>query len=165
MDKNNVLWIGTFKGLRILYNTSNFFTEETIQTEPIVILEDGLPKELLELQFITDIIVDGSNASILWDETNDEFDFSHAINIPKLNVSDSSGTAYKALTVQSSNVNSDAGISLIGGGGSDLRLQQPYNSAGLFFYDVTKPKIICLCLGDVSAINPPKHPQLRQLNK
>jgi hypothetical protein len=83
------------------------------------------------------IIVDGSNASILWDETNDEFDFSHAINIPKLNVSDSSGTAYKALTVQSSNVNSDAGISLIGGGGSDFRLQQPYNSAGLFFYDVT----------------------------
>lgn len=61
LDKNNVLWIGTFKGLRILYNTSNFFTEETIQTEPIVILEDGLPKELLELQFITDIIVDGSN--------------------------------------------------------------------------------------------------------
>jgi hypothetical protein len=55
----------------------------------------------------------------------------------KLNVSDSSGTAYKALTVQSSNVNSDAGISLIGGGGSDFRLQQPYNSAGLFFYDVT----------------------------
>ena len=61
LDKNNVLWIGTFKGLRILYNTSNFFTEETIQTEPIIILEDGLPKELLELQFITDIIVDGSN--------------------------------------------------------------------------------------------------------
>ena len=61
LDKNNVLWIGTFKGLRILYNMSNFFTEETIQTEPIVILEDGLPKELLELQFITDIIVDGSN--------------------------------------------------------------------------------------------------------
>jgi len=55
----------------------------------------------------------------------------------KLHVSDSSGTAYKALTVQSSNVNSDAGISLIGGGGSDFRLQQPYGSAGLFFYDVT----------------------------
>lgn len=61
IDKNNVLWIGTQKGLRILYNTANFFTEESIQTEPIIILEDGLPKELLELQFITDIIVDGSN--------------------------------------------------------------------------------------------------------
>ena len=30
-------------------------------TSPIIILEDGLPKELLELQFITKIIVDGSN--------------------------------------------------------------------------------------------------------
>ena len=61
LDKNNVLWIGTYKGLRILYNTANFFTEEVISTEPIIILEDGLPKELLELQFITEIIVDGSN--------------------------------------------------------------------------------------------------------
>ena len=55
----------------------------------------------------------------------------------KLYVSDSSASAYKALTVKSSNANSDVGISLIGGGGSDFRLQQPYNSAGLFFYDVT----------------------------
>lgn len=61
LDNNNVLWIGTYKGLRILYNTANFFTEEVIRTEPIIILEDGLPKELLELQFITEIIVDGSN--------------------------------------------------------------------------------------------------------
>ena len=61
LDNNDVLWIGTYKGLRILYNTANFFTEEVISTEPIIILEDGLPKELLELQFITKIIVDGSN--------------------------------------------------------------------------------------------------------
>lgn len=61
LDQNNVLWIGTYKGLRILYNTANFFTEETISTSPIVILEDGLPRELLELQFINKIIVDGSN--------------------------------------------------------------------------------------------------------
>jgi len=61
LDKNNVLWIGTYKGLRILYNTTNFFTEEVLTTQPIIILEDGLPKELLELQFITEIIVDGSN--------------------------------------------------------------------------------------------------------
>ena len=26
LDQNNVLWIGTYKGLRILYNTANFFT-------------------------------------------------------------------------------------------------------------------------------------------
>ena len=61
LDKNNVLWIGTYRGLRVLYNTSNFFTEEVVRTEPIIILEDGLPQELLAQQFISDIIVDGSN--------------------------------------------------------------------------------------------------------
>jgi len=61
LDKNNVLWIGTYRGLRVLYNTSSFFTEEIVRTEPIIILEDGLPQELLSQQFISDIIVDGSN--------------------------------------------------------------------------------------------------------
>ena len=62
IDKNNVLWIGTYRGLRVLYNTSNFFSEGVIvRTEPIIILEDGLPQELLAQQFISDIIVDGSN--------------------------------------------------------------------------------------------------------
>lgn len=61
MDRNNVLWIGTYKGLRLYYNTANIFTDENPRTEPIIILEEGLPKELLELQYITEIIVDGSN--------------------------------------------------------------------------------------------------------
>ncbi|MDB9954700.1 ABC transporter substrate-binding protein [Flavobacteriaceae bacterium] len=61
LDKNNVLWIGTYGGLRVLYNTSSFFTEEIVRTEPIIILEEGLPQELLAQQFISDIIVDGSN--------------------------------------------------------------------------------------------------------
>lgn len=61
VDKNNVLWIGTYRGLRVLYNTSNFFSNNSVRTEPIIIIEDGLPKELLAQQFITDIIVDGSN--------------------------------------------------------------------------------------------------------
>ena len=61
LDKNNVLWIGTYRGLRVLYNTSNFFSEDMVRTESIIILEEGLPKELLAQQFITDIKVDGSN--------------------------------------------------------------------------------------------------------
>ncbi|MFG6687975.1 ABC transporter substrate-binding protein [Mariniflexile sp. HNIBRBA6329] len=60
LDKRNQLWIGTFRGLRVLYNTSNFF-EEDIKVDEIVILEDGIAKELLFQQFITDIEVDGSN--------------------------------------------------------------------------------------------------------
>tara|TARA_R110002049_G_scaffold90686_2_gene227105 strand:+ start:24305 stop:26650 length:2346 start_codon:yes stop_codon:yes gene_type:complete len=61
LDKRNQLWIGTFKGLRVLYNTSNFFTDENARAEEIIILEDGIAKELLYEQFVSDIEVDGSN--------------------------------------------------------------------------------------------------------
>ncbi|MBN4070532.1 ABC transporter substrate-binding protein [Olleya sp. AH-315-F22] len=61
LDNRNQLWIGTIRGLRVLYNTSNFFTDDNVRTEAIIILEDGIPKELLDEQFISDIKVDGSN--------------------------------------------------------------------------------------------------------
>jgi hypothetical protein len=61
IDNRNQLWIGTDIGLRVLYNTSNFFADDEVTAEPIIILEDGIPKELLEEQFISDIRVDGSN--------------------------------------------------------------------------------------------------------
>lgn len=61
LDNRNQLWIGTIKGLRVLFNTSNFFTDDNVRAEAIIILEDGIPKELLEQQFVSDIKVDGSN--------------------------------------------------------------------------------------------------------
>ncbi len=61
IDNRNQLWIGTIKGLRVLYNTSNFFDNESVSTQPIIILEDGIPKELLQFQYISDIKVDGGN--------------------------------------------------------------------------------------------------------
>ncbi|APY11144.1 ABC transporter substrate-binding protein [Seonamhaeicola sp. S2-3] len=61
IDKQNQLWIGTLKGLRVLYNTSNFFEDDDVQVEEIIIEEDGIAKELLFQQFVTDIEVDGSN--------------------------------------------------------------------------------------------------------
>ena len=61
VDNNNHLWIGTVQGLRVLYNTSNFFDASVVTTQKIVILEDGIPRELLEQQYITDIEVDGAN--------------------------------------------------------------------------------------------------------
>ncbi|WP_298238736.1 two-component regulator propeller domain-containing protein [uncultured Algibacter sp.] len=69
MDNRNQLWIGTFKGLRVLYNTTNFFDEEFTKVDEVIILEDGIAKELLFEQFITDIKVDGSNNK--WIGTND----------------------------------------------------------------------------------------------
>lgn len=61
IDNSGQLWIGTGFGLRVLFNTSGFFDDENIVVEPIIFLEDGLARELLENQAITDIEVDGSN--------------------------------------------------------------------------------------------------------
>jgi hypothetical protein len=61
IDTKNQLWIGTAKGLRVLYNVNNFQTESQLTTESIIITEDNLAQELLYQQFITDIEVDGAN--------------------------------------------------------------------------------------------------------
>lgn len=61
VDNNNQLWIGTTKGLRVLSNVNNFFTEDQMTSKPIIILEDNLAQELMYEQFITDIVVDGAN--------------------------------------------------------------------------------------------------------
>ncbi|MCF6306581.1 MAG: T9SS type A sorting domain-containing protein [Flavobacteriaceae bacterium] len=61
-DNQNRLWIGTRKGLRVLFSAGNFFEDGAdIESQPIIILENGVPQELLFLQSITDIEVDGSN--------------------------------------------------------------------------------------------------------
>lgn len=61
IDSRNQLWIGTIKGLRVLFNTSNFVEDPNPDVNEIVILENGIPTELLANQFITDIKVDGSD--------------------------------------------------------------------------------------------------------
>ena len=61
LDNNNQLWIGTDRGLRVLFNTSNFTTDPNPSVNTIVILDDGIGTELLSNQSITDIEVDGSN--------------------------------------------------------------------------------------------------------
>jgi len=61
LDNRNRLWVGTDRGLRVLYNTANFFTDDNVRVEEIIILEDGTASELLFQQYISDIEVDGSN--------------------------------------------------------------------------------------------------------
>jgi ligand-binding sensor domain-containing protein len=61
-DSQNRLWIGTVKGLRIIYSPGSFFEEGTTpESQSIIIVEDGVPQELLYEQTIADIEVDGSN--------------------------------------------------------------------------------------------------------
>lgn len=61
IDNNNRLWIGTGKGLRVLPGVDRFLTENTLTTNPIIIMEDGLAQELMYEQGIIDIVVDGAN--------------------------------------------------------------------------------------------------------
>ncbi|MEO1031261.1 MAG: two-component regulator propeller domain-containing protein [Bacteroidota bacterium] len=61
VDNRNQLWVGTFLGLRVLFNTSGFYDDPNPTLSSIIVLEDGIPQELLEGETITDIEVDGSN--------------------------------------------------------------------------------------------------------
>ena len=61
VDRSGTLWIGTRRGLRLLFSPSSIFENPQISTNAIIILQDGIPQELLNDQVITDIIVDGSN--------------------------------------------------------------------------------------------------------
>jgi len=61
IDNRNQIWIGTRKGLRVIQSVDSFFEDKSLVANPIIILEDGLGQELLNGQFITDIVVDGAN--------------------------------------------------------------------------------------------------------
>jgi hypothetical protein len=61
VDNRNQLWIGTFKGLRIINSIDRFVTESELSTTNIVIQEGDLAQELFFQQVIQDIKVDGSN--------------------------------------------------------------------------------------------------------
>jgi streptogramin lyase len=63
VDNRNQVWIGTLKGLRVLFNPGGLFQENAnVDAQPIIILDpDGVPQELLFQQSITDIEVDGAN--------------------------------------------------------------------------------------------------------
>ncbi|MFL1012453.1 type IX secretion system anionic LPS delivery protein PorZ [Flavisericum labens] len=61
LDNRSQLWIGTERGIRVLYNTGNFFDDNSPEVDEIIIEEDGVAKELLFQQYISDIKVDGAN--------------------------------------------------------------------------------------------------------
>lgn len=60
-DDNNRIWIGTNAGLVVFNNANNVFNANIIDAEPVVILENGVPRRLLGDQAVTSIVVDGAN--------------------------------------------------------------------------------------------------------
>lgn len=61
VDNKNQVWIGTFKGLRIINSADRFLSENSLTATNIVIQEGDLAQELFYQQFIQDIYVDGAN--------------------------------------------------------------------------------------------------------
>lgn len=61
VDAQNRLWIGTLRGLRVMHSPASFFQSGIPDSQPIIIMENDVPQELLYQQSITSIKVDGSN--------------------------------------------------------------------------------------------------------
>jgi hypothetical protein len=77
VDRRNQLWIGTERGLRVVFNTNSFFESNTIvDAQPIIIMDGDIAQELLFEQSITDIEVDGSNNKWVATATSGVFYFS-----------------------------------------------------------------------------------------
>ena len=61
IDRDNKIWIGTQSGLAVFYNATGVFEANIYDAEPIIILDDGIPKKLLGNQTINTIAVDGAD--------------------------------------------------------------------------------------------------------
>ena len=68
VDQNNTVWIGTLLGLTVLYGGDTAIAEGNYKTEPIVIVQDGIPEALLTSTRINSIKVDKANRK--WIATN-----------------------------------------------------------------------------------------------
>ena len=60
IDNRNLLWIGTFRGIRTI-PVDKFINETELVANAIIIEEDGLAQELFYQQSVIDIAVDGAN--------------------------------------------------------------------------------------------------------
>lgn len=61
VDKDNRVWIGTIAGLVVFNNASGVFDADVVDANPIIILDDGVPRRLLGEQIVNTIAVDGAN--------------------------------------------------------------------------------------------------------
>jgi hypothetical protein len=76
IDNRNQLWIGTNKGLRVLSSIDRYNSAGQLNANPIIILEDNVPQELLFQQYITAIEVDGANNKWIGTANSGVFQFS-----------------------------------------------------------------------------------------
>ncbi|APG66493.1 hypothetical protein LPB136_11945 [Tenacibaculum todarodis] len=125
VDASNRIWIGTLTGLALFNNAAGLFDADIYDAEPVIILDDGIPKKLLGEETINSIVVDGGdnkwfgteNAGALYTNPNGQTTLANfnSSNSPlpsnkilKIAVDDSTGKVYfatdKGIVVYNSNV-------------------------------------------------------------
>jgi ligand-binding sensor domain-containing protein len=60
-DRDGAIWIGTDKGIAVIYSPQNIFTGNNFDAQQILIQQDGYTQVLLENETVTSIYVDGAN--------------------------------------------------------------------------------------------------------
>ena len=60
-DKDGSVWLGTDKGVGVIYNPGNVFSGGNYDAQRIIIEQDGYNQYLLETEIVTSISIDGAN--------------------------------------------------------------------------------------------------------
>jgi hypothetical protein len=60
-DRDGSIWVGTDKGVAVIYNPGNVFTGGNYDAQRIIIQQDGYNQYLLETEAVTAIAIDGAN--------------------------------------------------------------------------------------------------------
>ncbi len=60
-DKDGAVWIGTDKGVSVVYNPGNVFSGNSFDSQRIILEQDGIAQYLLETEAVTAITIDGAN--------------------------------------------------------------------------------------------------------
>lgn len=60
-DKDGAIWLGTDKGVAVIYNPGNALTSTNADAQQVVIVQDGYAQYLLESEIVTSIAIDGAN--------------------------------------------------------------------------------------------------------
>lgn len=72
-DLENEIWLGTGKGVAVIYSPSNVITSDNYDAQQILIKQDGINQYLLESEVVTAIAVDGANRKWIGTESGGVF--------------------------------------------------------------------------------------------
>lgn len=72
-DRDGEIWLGTGKGVAVVYSPSSVITSQNFDAQQILIKQDGINQYLLESEVVTAIAVDGANRKWIGTESGGVF--------------------------------------------------------------------------------------------